>query len=152
MPDRSLGVQGALREQPGQSRVRRLVTGPPWVRPRVGQTFGTVAGDIGERIVDLGDRPGAVGDKEALLQRIHQRGAELVTVGEIVGAGPLLLVSLCAVQVSARHHVERRQRLQQELQRGRGIDVGVGPVDQMGVVLDDLQMLICSCRARRPSS
>jgi hypothetical protein len=48
-----------------------------------------------------------------------------------------LFVSPCAVHESARRHVERRQRLKQKLQCDGGIDIG--PVDQTGVILDDLQ-------------
>ncbi len=111
MPDRRLTLQRALREQPGQSLPRILVTRHPRVGPLIGDAVGAVAGDVGERLVDLDDRPAAVRNEETLLQRIHQRGAELVTVGEILGAGPLLFVSLCAVEESARHHVQRGKRL-----------------------------------------
>ena len=69
-----------------------------------------------ERVVDLDDRPGVIGDEEAFLQRIHQRIAKLVAVGEILGASALLFVTPCAVEESAGGHVERRQCLQQELQ------------------------------------
>ena len=109
------------------------------MRPRVGHTVGSETRDVGERIVDLDDRAGAVGDEETLLQRIHQRGAELVAIGEIVGAGPLLFVSPCAVDESTRRHIQRGQRLQQKLQRDRVLAAGVLPVDQPGVVFDDLQ-------------
>ena len=104
--------------------------------------MGRVAGEFGESVVDFDDGPGAIGDEESLLQGIHHRVAELVAIGEILGAGPLLLVTLCAVEESACRDVERGQRLQQEGQRHRPVEAGKlhhQPAEKLRVFLDDLQ-------------
>ncbi|BDT90580.1 hypothetical protein IFM12275_05560 [Nocardia sputorum] len=52
------------------------------------------------------------------MQRFHQRRAEGVASGEIVGASTLLLVAAGAVEVAAGGDVQRDEGLQQEFQRG----------------------------------
>ena len=111
MPDRGFVLHLVLRGQPGLLKPRCFLVDQPRMRPPVGQTVGRVAGELAEGIVDFDHGSGAIGYEEALLERIHHRIAELVAVGEVFGAGPLFLVTLCAVEESARHDVERGQCL-----------------------------------------
>ncbi len=101
----------------------------------VGQTLGRVAGEFGEGVVEFDHGAGAIGDEKPLLQRVHHGIAELVAIGEIVGAGPLFFGSLC-------RGIEGGEGVQQESQRLRAIEVRNllrQLADKLGVFLDDLQ-------------
>ena len=154
MPDQALGGSASVPHERGQSRMCCGFVGHPWVRHPVGKPVRAVAGDLGEGVVDLDDGAVVVGDEEALLQRVHQRATELVAVGEVLGAGPLLFVTPCAVKESASGNVECRQRLQQELQGGGGVGGRLGRAASTSREWFSMMSstLIRSCRARRPSS
>ena len=124
MPDWGLVLDLVIFGQPGLLQPRCFFVHQPRMRPTVGDAVRRVAGEFGESVVDFDDGPDAIGDEESLLQGIHHRVAELVAIGEILGAGPLLLVTLCAVEESACRDVERGQRLQQEGQRHRPVEAG----------------------------
>ena len=103
--------------------------------PSVRQPPGRVAGDFREGVVEFDHGAGAIGDEKPLLQRIHHGVAELVAIGEIVGAGPLFLGSLC-------RGIEGGQGVQEESQRFGAVEVRNilrQLADERGVFLDDLQ-------------
>src|SRR6202021_4318597 len=142
MPDRGLVLDLVIFGQPGLLEARCFFIHQPRMRPEVGDAVRRVPGQFGESVVDFDDGPSAISDEESLLQGIHHRVAELVAIGEILGAGPLLLVTFCAVEESACRDVERGQRLQQECQRHRPVEAGKlhhQPVVKLRVFLDDLQ-------------
>ncbi len=97
VPDRRLVLDLVLLIETPLLEPRGLLVDQPRMRPLVGETIGRVAGDLAERVVDLGDGPFVVCHEESLLQRIHQGGAELVAIGKVFGPGALFLVTLCAV-------------------------------------------------------
>ena len=111
MPDRRLGGDAPHFSQRREPLGGLGFFGHPRVRPPVRQLVRPVAGDFHERVVDLDDGPGVIGDEEAFLQRIYQGIAKLVAVGKIFGTCTLLFVTPCAVQESAGCHVERGQCL-----------------------------------------
>ncbi len=111
MPDRRFVLHLVLHGQLGLLDPGRLVVDQPWMRPVVGQAVGRVTGEFGKRVVDLDDRAAGLSDEESLLQGIHHRVAELVAIGKILCAGPLLFVTPCASEESACRDVERGQGL-----------------------------------------
>ncbi len=133
------GAASALDEQLLLARGRFVYQ--PRVWPSVGQPLRGIAEDLGRGVVHFDDRAFVVGHEEPLLQRIHQRGTEFVTVGQILGASPLLRVAPGAVNKAASGDIKRRQRLQQEFQCYRRIDPGVfrDLQDQLDVMLDDVE-------------